>query len=44
MSYSPTDRYESASHLAADVENWLADEPVAAIVIRRWKSSAASPP
>jgi eukaryotic-like serine/threonine-protein kinase len=30
LSYSPSQRYESAASLAADVENWLADEPVEA--------------
>ncbi len=30
MALLPEDRYQSAGALAADVENWLADEPVAA--------------
>lgn len=30
MAVKPEDRYESAADLAADVEHWLADEPVAA--------------
>ncbi len=29
MALQPADRYASALHLAADVEHWLADEPVA---------------
>ena len=30
LSYKPEDRYSSASDLATDVRNWLADEPVVA--------------
>jgi serine/threonine-protein kinase len=30
MALAPDDRYPSASALAADIENWLADEPVSA--------------
>jgi len=30
MAKDPRDRYESTAHLAQDIENWLADEPVSA--------------
>ncbi len=30
MSLSPAGRYESAADIAEDIENWLADKPVAA--------------
>src|SRR5439155_9839813 len=42
LASAPADRYESAVHLAADLERWLADEPVsclresAAARARRW--------
>ncbi len=42
MALNPEDRYASASHLASDIEHWLADEPVSiaresiAIRVTRW--------
>jgi serine/threonine-protein kinase len=42
MAYRPADRYSSAQALAADVERWLADEPISAwrepiaLRARRW--------
>jgi len=42
MAYDPKGRYASALDLAADIENWLADEPVSAyagplvVRVRRW--------
>jgi serine/threonine-protein kinase len=42
MSLRPSDRYPTAQRLAADIEHWLADEPVAAyrepvaVRVRRW--------
>jgi serine/threonine-protein kinase len=41
MALDPRDRYASAQELSADVEHWLADEPVAAwrepISVRTWR-------
>ncbi len=41
MSLEPDDRYRSATELARDVENWLADEPVSAyrepVIARGWR-------
>ena len=45
MAARPEDRYQSARALAADVERWLADEPVSAYRdpprerLRRWAKS-----
>src|SRR5262249_55056362 len=43
MALKPADRYPTALHLAADIEHWLADEPVTAyrdpwlVRLRRWE-------
>ncbi len=37
MSLQPRDRYASSQELAADVERWLADEPVMACPETRWE-------
>lgn len=49
MAHNPTDRYSSAQVLAAEIENWLADEPVGAfpepisIRTRRWMRKHPGP-